>query len=87
MFQIPDIQLDECPVSFITADSRELVNLDGRMRRVKDAGGAVFLGPNSGEWPAWWADVVACLEVQRVMEHNARSRQEIEDLRSETDGK
>ncbi len=83
MYTLPEIQIDECPVSYITPASRELVNIEGRMRRVHDAGGAVFLGPDSSMWPAWWADGVALIEVQRVLEHNARSRQELDDMRSE----
>jgi hypothetical protein len=55
--------------------------MDHQAQRLKDATGAALLGMDSGQWPAWWADAVACFEVQRVLEHNARSRAEIEEAK------
>lgn len=48
------------------------------MRRLKDATGSCFLGVDSSQWPAVWADALTVIEVQQVLEHNARHKAEVE---------
>ena len=81
-WQVPDVQCDECPVALITAESQELVTLDARYRRTKDAAGATLFGPDARRWPAWWADVVTTIETQRVLAHNARIEAEVRQAKS-----
>lgn len=69
-------------MSYITAESRFLVDLYGRGQRTKDATGAALFGPDSSAWPAWWFDAVAVLEVQRILEANARHEIEMEELKN-----
>lgn len=71
-FQINDCSIDECPVSFITPESRFIVDMESSNRHAKEATGAALFGPDSGRWPAIWYDSVVELEIQRVIESNVR---------------
>lgn len=79
---MPDIECDECPAAIITPDSKELITLDARYRRLKEASGATLYGPDARRWPAWWADVVTTIETQRVLSHNARIEAEVRQAKS-----
>lgn len=85
-YDVPEITCDECPVSFITPESRRIVDLEMRARRIKEATGAAFPSLNQGEWPAWWADAVAHLELMRILQSNSRD-EEIERRRPKNGSK
>jgi hypothetical protein len=69
---------DECPVSAIKPEMQQLVQIAAQEGHSFRATGASLLGPKSGKWPAWWFDVVTTLEMQRVLEHNARVEAEMQ---------
>ena len=71
-YTVEGIESSECPVSAITPESKVIVDLDSKARRIKDASGAAFPSANPSEWPAWWADAVAHIELMNVLESNAR---------------
>jgi len=48
----------------------ELIRLESSTRRIKDATGASFLGNDSAQFPAWWADVVMLIETQDLIVRN-----------------
>ena len=75
-----EIQSEECPVSCITAESRWLVEQEGRARQVKEASGASLFGPDSSRWPAAWFDAVGVIEQCRILEVNERIQTEIREM-------
>ena len=80
-----DISSSECPVSLLTTGegprARRITEQVMWADQAKNATGAAFGGPDSGQWPAWWFDAVAIIEQQRVAEHNARVEAEIASMR------
>jgi hypothetical protein len=81
-FNVSEVEIDECPTSFITSESKALIELHGRLMRGKDAVGAAMFGPDSGAWPAWWLDLISVLEVQKILESNARQLAMAEEMRN-----
>jgi hypothetical protein len=67
-------------VSAITAESKAIIDLESKARRVKDATGAAFPSANPSEWPAWWFDAVTHIELMNVFESNARQQAEREEM-------
>jgi hypothetical protein len=65
MFAVDGIEADECPVSLITQQSIELLDVYARSRRAYDAFGVSLFGPDLLEWPAWAVDLVALLDSER----------------------
>lgn len=68
---IPDTAVSECPVSYITQDSMQIVELVQRNRISKEAGAPLF-GPVANRWPAWLHDAIAVVESADAAEHKAR---------------
>ena len=64
--QVGDVELQECPVSFITAESIELVQHFFRAKNLHTVFGVPMFGPNLQEWPAGWVYAVEALELERV---------------------
>lgn len=68
---IPDTSISECPVSYITQDSMQLIEIVQRGRIAKEHGAALF-GPTANRWPAWYHDAIAVIESADAAEHKAR---------------
>lgn len=77
-----DCLIDECPVSFITPESRELVQVFLRARQMRELAGASLYGPDLREWPARVVDAFTLLESERLKTENAQSRAEQQDAES-----
>lgn len=80
IYQIDGIESSECPVSIITAESREILDLEARGRRYRSSLGASLFGSDSAKWPAWWADAVNLIEINRILQHNAQIEAEREEM-------
>jgi len=65
-------QIAECPVSYITPKSTQLLQIFSIAGRAHDASGAALYGPNLSEWPAWAVDAIDAIEQARIDEHNSR---------------
>ena len=76
-FTVPDTEIPECPVSFVTPRSRELVQIFNRAQYSQGAGASMF-GPDLSKWPIWAVDAQVVLEQARIREHNARFEAERE---------
>jgi len=70
-YSVPSAECSECPVTFVTSESRQLIDWEARNKHLKDATGATMYGPNVNRWPQWFADLIAAVEIQRKLEHNA----------------
>ena len=70
---IADVSCEECPVSFITPNSRLLVRLLLENTSHRDAAGACLFGSNTAEWPQWWAKAVAIVQSQALSVESARN--------------
>ena len=68
---IPDTAISECPVSAITTDSLQLLEMTSNNRIAKEAGAAMF-GPDAGRWPAWFFEAVATVSRAEGAELQAR---------------
>lgn len=66
----------ECPVSAITPQSQELIQIYARNAHMQEAAGASLFGPDMGKWPARMVDVFVALESERVKSDNAQTRAE-----------
>jgi hypothetical protein len=66
----------ECPVSFITPRSRELVEVFMRAKRLTESSGASMFGPDLSAWPAWAVDSFDVLERESIRYENARFQAE-----------
>jgi hypothetical protein len=71
-FSIEGLEIQECPRSYITPRSTELVNIFGSAQHATKASGAALYGPDLAKWPAWAVDACVVLEIERILEHNAR---------------
>ena len=65
MFPVEGVSIEECPRSFITQESIELLDVYARARRSHDAFGVSPFGPTLLDWPAWAVDMVQLLETER----------------------
>lgn len=72
VFSVDGVQSVDCPVSEITGESYELVNVFLRSRRLKEASGTSLFGANLAEWPAWAVDAIDTLELEEMRYQNAR---------------
>jgi hypothetical protein len=64
-YTVPGLSLAECPVSFITQRSRNLLSLWERQFALKPYGVSLF-GPIMMDWPHWAVDLIQTLEVERA---------------------
>lgn len=71
--EIPEVTLNECPVSYISAESLQIVEIVGRNRIAKEAGAPLF-GMNANRWPAWFHDALMIAAAADNAEHQARSK-------------
>lgn len=69
MYTVPDTEISECPVSYISPASRELVQI---VFRSQYATAAPLFGTDLSKWPIWAMDVLVTVEQERIKEHNAR---------------
>jgi hypothetical protein len=63
-------------VSYITPESKELVQIFNRATQMQKAQGTSLWGPDLGKWPVKVVDAFSCLESERVRYINAQSRAE-----------
>lgn len=68
---ISDVEIQQCPVSYITPDSIEVIQQYFRARQVHDAFGVSMFGPDLSEWPTWAVYAVAALEQESIKVRNA----------------
>ena len=69
-YTIADTTLKECPRSFITADSIELIQLTTRLNLAKEKTGACAFGPDLSKYPSRLLDAFIVLErEERKIEH------------------
>lgn len=71
-FIVPNTEIDECPVSFITPRSQELVAIFGTAQHGQRASGSALYGPDLSKWPAVAVDALVCLELEKNAADNAR---------------
>jgi len=76
---VPGVTAPECPVSYITPRSLELLNLVRKAADAFQASGASLFGPDLSKWPPWAADAVIEIERQtRAAEHYCAQRERLE---------
>ena len=71
-YEIPDTQIEECPVSFITPLSIELIQIANRTSLAKEKTGAGMYGPDLSKYPSKFVDVITILEREVRKETNER---------------
>ncbi len=76
MFGVPGVSVNECPRSYITNRSIDLVQLCAKAQHAQNAAGASLYGPNLSQWPSWAAEAMIRLEIERVAIENARCERE-----------
>jgi hypothetical protein len=69
-YEIDETDIAECPVSYITARSSELVGSLEIARQVREATGESPLPPVT-EWPVRLIDAARLVNVEGIKEHNA----------------
>ncbi len=72
MFDVPGVEIPECPVSYIGPEARRIVEIFMRGKLIHGACGASLFGPDQSRWPVWAADAAAIVEQESIREHNAR---------------
>lgn len=75
-YVVPGTEILECPVSYITPRSQELVSILGTATHAQRATGASLFGPDLSKWPAKAVDASVCLELERISTDNARREAE-----------
>lgn len=63
---IDGVECSECPVSLITQESIEVLDMYARARRGHEAFGLTMFGPDILQWPAWAVDLVQLCESERA---------------------
>ncbi len=81
VFGVEGLSAAECPVSLIQPETRELIQILQRARRVQEAGGAALFGPDLRRWPARVVDALAAVEEERIRVHNAEIEAEASERR------
>lgn len=71
-FTVVGISSKECPVSAITGQSQELLEIFARSKRMKEAAGMSLYGPNMADWPARMVDVFDVFEAENINYENAK---------------
>ena len=74
-----DLEIDECPRSFVTPEALRTIDDLDRAERLKAATGAVLFGTDSAQWPAIWADAVLVANHQRRLYEIALEQAETKD--------
>ena len=66
----PGIKCEECPVSYISQKSLDLIQIDMRQRIAHKATGAFLYGPDLSKWPSKLLDALTVIEdEQRSIEN------------------
>jgi hypothetical protein len=68
---IRDTECHECPVSLISPESFQLVQLLTDAQHVHKATGAVSFDPNAGEWPPRLYDAAKILAIEDIRISNS----------------
>ena len=71
---------NECPVSLITPQSKQIVEVFVRAKFAHQASGAGLYGPDLSCWPARAVDALVVIQQETNREHNARVRAEIKEI-------
>ena len=71
-----DLELDECPVSYITQESIDIVRQTAQAERIKTVIGAF---PITGELSGAQCDTLDVMRIQQIRENNARIDEESRD--------
>jgi len=72
MYEIEDTHIDECPRSYITPQSIELIQITNRSKLAKEQTGAGLFGPDLAKYPSKFIDVLTTLERERIKTENQR---------------
>jgi hypothetical protein len=81
-YEIDGSDIDECPVSYISADSAELAGSLELARQVREATGESPLPPVN-RWPARLIDAARLVSIERIKEHNACGEAEAQERERE----
>ena len=68
---IADTECVECPVSLISPESFQLVQILTDAQHVQKATGAVSFDPNAGEWPPRLYDAAKILAIEDIRIYNS----------------
>lgn len=75
-YDIEDTQIDDCPVSYITPHSLELIQIANRTDLAKEKTGAAAYGPDLSKYPSRMVDVFTILEREGRKVDQARTEAE-----------
>jgi hypothetical protein len=67
---IDGVRIHECPVSYITPASKELLSQTLHARNLYRACGASLYGPDLSAWPAQAVDAMSAVESEHVAVEN-----------------
>jgi hypothetical protein len=73
-YSIEDTECKECPVSFITPESFQFVQLITDAQHVHKATGAVSFDSNAGNWPSRLYDAAKVIAIEELRISNALHR-------------
>lgn len=73
-YTVPSVTSGECPVSFITDESKALIEIESMNHAAQKSTGATLYGADAGQWPAVWHDVVTLVQIQRGLDEGAFQR-------------
>ena len=73
-YYVEGVEAPECPVSFISQESIQLVTLFATARSAHDASGASLFGPDLSQWDARMVDAQGVVERCRTEEYAARMK-------------
>lgn len=72
-YTVSGTSISECPVSYITPESYELVQMYARSKQIGgEQGTSSLFGPNLDDWPCRIADAFCALETEKVKTESAR---------------
>lgn len=66
-----DLTVHECPVSYITPKTKEILNQILQARHVYRASGASLFGADLSQWPPWAVEAMSCVENEHIAVENA----------------
>lgn len=65
LFTISDVEIQECPVSYIRNESIEVLQHYFRARRMNKTHGVSWFGPDLSEWPTWAVYAASALDAEQ----------------------
>lgn len=78
VYEVEETDIDECPVSYVSAWAAELAGSLEVMRQVREATGENPL-PSVNRWPVRLLDAARLVNIERIKENNARMEMEHEE--------